>query len=302
MVKKRRSNVRQKQDYNPEPNLITPESIKNAWPVLDALPFPVMQIDSDYRVIATNRIAAREYGSVEGCCHQISHGYDAPCDENGEQCPKQDAERSGRPAAVLHVHQMRTGVERYKIQCLPILGGGILEFHIPLHDVTTIDGLTGLTNRTEGEQIVRRSSALMRRMNSGYALVMLDLDKFKDVNDTFGHEAGDYVLKAFAEALRNTVRKTDVAVRWGGEEFLVMLHGADQTAAERFAKRTLDGIRNLSISFDGTILTVTVSAGIRYVQPDENQSITFDQALKDADNALYEAKKAGRDRYHIHNE
>ncbi|MDT8385476.1 MAG: GGDEF domain-containing protein [Gammaproteobacteria bacterium] len=301
-MKKGRLNVRRKQDYNSESNLITPKCIKNAWPVLDALPFPVMHIDSDYRVIASNRMAAQEYASVEGCCHQISHGYDTPCDENGEHCPKQDAELSGRPVAVLHVHQIKTGVERYKIQCLPILGGGILEFHIPLRDVTTIDGLTGLTNRTEGEQIVRRALALMHRMKSGYALVMLDLDKFKNVNDTFGHEAGDCVLAAFAEVLRNTVRKTDVAVRWGGEEFLVMLHGADQTAAERFANRVLDGTRNLSVSFDGKILTVTVSAGIRFVRADESQSITFDQALKDADNALYEAKKAGRDRYHMHNE
>jgi len=279
---------------------MTPEAIDRAWPMLDALPFPVTRIGSDYRVLASNRAAVEAYGSASGMCFQVSHGYDGPCDQYGEPCPKLAAENSGEPHSVLHVHQLAQGVERYKITALPVLGGGVLEFHIPLHDVTTVDGLTGLTNRTEGEQRIRRAAALMGRMRLGYALVMLDLDHFKRINDNFGHQVGDRVLSAFAAILRNTVREADIAVRWGGEEFLVVLLGEDVAAAEKFTHRLLEMTRELKVPIEGNVVRVTVSAGIRYVRPDEVQSMGFDQAIKDADDALYHTKQTGRDRLHVH--
>jgi diguanylate cyclase (GGDEF)-like protein len=279
---------------------MTPEALDRAWPVLDALPFPVTRIGSDYRVLASNRAAVEAYGSAPGMCFQVSHGHNSPCDDYGELCPKLTAENTGEPLSVLHVHQLSQGVERYKITALPILGGGILELHIPLHDVTTMDGLTGLTNRTEGEQLIRRAAALMGRMRLGYALVMLDLDYFKRINDTFGHQVGDRVLSAFAEILHNTVRKADIAVRWGGEEFLVVLLAEDLAAAEQFTHRLLEKTRALNLPIEGNVVRVTVSAGIRYVRPDEVQSLGLDQAVKDADDALYHTKQTGRDRLHVH--
>jgi diguanylate cyclase (GGDEF)-like protein len=280
--------------------VMTPEAVDRAWPMLDALPFPVTRIGSDYQVLASNRAAVEAYGPAPGMCFQVSHGYDSPCDQYGEPCPKLAAESSREPLSVLHVHQLAQGVERYKITALPILGGGILEFHIPLHDVTTVDGLTGLTNRTEGEQRIRRAAALMGRMRLGYALVMLDLDHFKRINDTFGHQVGDRVLRAFAAILQSTVREADIAVRWGGEEFLVVLLGEDLAAAEQFTHRLLERTRALRLPIEGKVAHVTVSAGIRYVRPDEVQSMGFDQAVKDADDALYHTKQNGRDRLHVH--
>jgi diguanylate cyclase (GGDEF)-like protein len=279
---------------------MTSGAVDRAWPMLDALPFPVTRIGSDYRVLASNRAAVEAYGSAPGMCFQVSHGYDGPCDQYGEQCPKLDAENSSGPRSVLHVHHVGQGVERYKITALPILEGGILELHIPLHDVTIVDGLTGLTNRTEGEQLIRRTAALMGRMRLGYALVMLDLDHFKRINDTFGHQVGDRVLSAFAAILQSTVREADIAVRWGGEEFLVVLLGEDLAAAEQFTRRLLERTRELRLPIGGNVARVTVSAGIRYVRPDEVQSMGFDQAVKDADDALYHTKQTGRDRLHVH--
>lgn len=284
--------------YNGE--LLDPTAIDSAWPLLDALPFPVMQIDTDYRVIATNRAAAQQYTSVHGCCYQVSHGYDSPCNENGETCPKLSAQNSRSASAVLHIHQMKSGVEKLKVQAIPIEGGGILELHIPLNDVTTIDILTGLTNRAEGEQQVRRYAALMKRTQARYALVMLDLDRFKSVNDTYGHLAGDLVLASFTEVLRNTVRESDIAIRYGGEEFLVMLLNADQTAAEQFAQRVLEATRELEIVYEEHTLRITVSAGIRCLEAEELQSVAIDLAVSQADAAMYRAKQAGRDRFEVY--
>jgi diguanylate cyclase (GGDEF)-like protein len=279
---------------------VAPQAIERAWPLLDALPFPVLQVGADYRVLAANRAAVRQYGAAAGLCYELSHGYDSPCERNGEPCPKLAAESSRAPAAVLHVHRGTQGVERYKVSALPIAGGGILEFQIPIHDVALVDGLTGLTNRTEGEQLARRSVALMARMSLGYALIMLDLDHFKAVNDSYGHQVGDRVLKAFGKILHDTARETDIAVRWGGEEFLVVLLGEDADGAEHFAGRLLDQTRALEFEVEGALLRVTVSAGIRCVRPGEVGSVSFDQAVKDADDALYHTKRTGRNRLHLH--
>jgi diguanylate cyclase (GGDEF)-like protein len=140
----------------------------------------------------------------------------------------------------------------------------------------------------------------MGRMRLGYALVMLDLDHFKRINDTFGHQVGDRVLRAFAAILQSTVREADIAVRWGGEEFLVVLLGEDLAAAEQFTHRLLERTRALRLPIEGKVAHVTVSAGIRYVRPDEVQSMGFDQAVKEADDALYHTKQNGRDRLHVH--
>ena len=275
--------------------MLKPESIREAWPVLEALPFPVLHIDADFSVLAANQVANDCYGPEHGKCYRISHGYESPCEENGEHCPKAAAEQRGEPVSVLHIHQVQDGVARFRVTASPIEGGGILEFHIPLDDVTTIDMLTGLVNRGEGEQHLRRSAALMGRLGLGYALVMLDLDRFKHINDSFGHPQGDRVLSAFARLLLETVRQSDIAVRWGGEEFLVMLPGAEAESTGQFAERILGLTRALSFSVEGVELGITVSAGIRHVDADEVQSVTFDEVVRDADAALYEAKRAGRD-------
>ena len=281
-------------------NPLKPDTIREAWPVLAALPFPVMHISTDFTVVAANPAAVERYGAERGKCYRMSHGYDSPCEDYGTLCPMRAAEGAAAPVSVLHVQQARDGVERCKVTASPVLGGGILEFHIPLEDVTTIDVLTGLVNRSEGEQLLRHSAALMRRRGLGYALVALDLDHFKRINDTFGHPQGDQVLKAFARSLRRTVRESDIAVRWGGEEFLVMLPGEGLEAAELLAGRILHEVRQLRFSVEGRDLGITVSAGIRTVGAGEVQRVTFEEVVRDADTALYEAKRAGRDQYRLY--
>lgn len=280
--------------------LLTLQAIREGWALLDALPFPVMHIDPEFTVLAANKAAVATFDTEKGACYRISHGHESPCHEKGETCPKLAAERSGEAAAMLHVLQTRDGISRFKVAAMPVMGGGVLAFHVPLDDVTTIDGLTGLVNRTEGEQRARRSAALMVRLGLGYVVVMLDLDHFKAVNDAFGHPQGDRVLHAFAELLSHSVRQSDVLIRWGGEEFLVMLPGEGQESAEEFTQRILAETRQLKIMIEGVPIRVTVSAGLRAVSSAELASVSFDQAVMDADQALYGAKRGGRDRLVIH--
>jgi diguanylate cyclase (GGDEF)-like protein len=113
---------------------------------------------------------------------------------------------------------------------------------------------------------------------------MLDIDRFKQVNDTMGHQAGDQVLRELSAMLRQSVRAYDIVARWGGEEFLLVLPGADLQAARQLAERIRVGVQKLPTS------TVTISAGAAEFDADYD----FEATLRTADRRMYEAKAAGR--------
>jgi len=281
---------------------VTSNQVQHAWPILNALPFPVLEIGADFQIRTMNPSAQKEYGAQKGACYRLTHGYEAPCDKYGEPCPKYAAEQSGESVAVLHVHQTGDETERYKVTAVPLEGGGVIEFHLPLDDVKTIDHLTGLPNRTEAEQTVRRCTRLMRRMGGGYSLILVDLDHLKQANDTYGHAVGDRVLKAAGQILQNSVRETDMAARWGGDEFLILLPGNDPSKAEQLAVRIINEVDSINIMVGDAKVRVTASAGIRCISNTEAESIEFARALIDADRALYEAKGAGRNRFVVYSQ
>ena len=119
---------------------------------------------------------------------------------------------------------------------------------------------------------------------------MLDADHFKDVNDNFGHEVGDRVLRAVADACRRVLRKTDILGRFGGEEFAVVFEQTALADARMVSERLLAAVAGSALTVSGAEVATTVSAGIVERQPDE----TLEAALKRADDALYRAKDAGR--------
>jgi diguanylate cyclase (GGDEF)-like protein len=151
------------------------------------------------------------------------------------------------------------------------------------------DALTGLLNRRGFEERASLELAHARREGNSIAVVMLDIDYFKSINDEWGHEAGDRVLARIGELLTSEARDIDVAARIGGEEFVALLPGCDSSDAETFAER----IRSALASNDPTGLPdVRVSAGVlSAVAPSD-----IDAMLQGADFALYRAKRAGRDR------
>jgi len=155
------------------------------------------------------------------------------------------------------------------------------------------DPLTGLFNRRFMEESLERELRRAIRGQQPLALLMLDIDHFKRFNDTFGHQAGDALLRAFGNLLKETTRGQDVACRYGGEEFAFVLAGAPLDAARKRAELLREEIRQLSVRHGGQLLgAVTVSIGIA-VFPENGA--TADTLLKAADDALYRAKKEGRD-------
>ena len=156
-----------------------------------------------------------------------------------------------------------------------------------------VDSLTGLANRRSIEETLRTELARAARFGGGACLVLADLDDFKRINDRYGHAAGDEVLKEFAAALRATVRESDAAGRWGGEEFALVLSGTDSDGGARLAERARAAIAGRRIDVgEGEVVAVTASFGVAAF-PEAGDAGTLLQA---ADEALYEAKRAGKNR------
>jgi len=162
-----------------------------------------------------------------------------------------------------------------------------------LHFQASHDGLTGVWNRKAIFDLMHREFALASRNGSTTGLLMLDVDHFKDVNDTYGHPAGDTILRESVRRLHNVMRSTDLIGRYGGEEFLVVLPNCDSEHLKHCAERIRVAIAEAPMVVDGVTIRITVSVGTTIVDP----SVTTGQeALATADAALYLAKKGGRNR------
>jgi diguanylate cyclase (GGDEF)-like protein len=156
-----------------------------------------------------------------------------------------------------------------------------------------VDGLTGLANRRHGENVLEAELVRAQRFGGPLTLVVADLDDFKEVNDRFGHLSGDCVLRDFGAALRATIRDVDLACRWGGEEFVLVLPGTDAQGGVNLAERIRDHLRQRTIlAVDGTPVDVTASFGVAAT----NGGASAEELLARADAALYEAKRAGKNR------
>ena len=160
--------------------------------------------------------------------------------------------------------------------------------------MSQIDGLTGVDNRRHIEERLTEMFDHSARLNEPLAVVMCDVDHFKSVNDTHGHQAGDAVLRQVADVLRDTAREIDRVGRYGGEEFLVILPGANMQDAVTFAERVRQAIEAREFAYDGGTVRRTLSAGVASWP---HSDVRHQEALvKAADDALYVAKESGRNR------
>jgi len=156
------------------------------------------------------------------------------------------------------------------------------------------DPMTKLYNRRYLAEITQHMLGLMRRSSSQLSVIMLDIDKFKKVNDTYGHQVGDDVIIKLAETLQKHTRKSDVICRLGGEEFLVLLPETDIKGAMNVAETLRQEVEKLVLHLDDDIeLRFTISSGVSQVTKEEEN---FDAAMSRADAALYEAKEGGRNK------
>ena len=163
-----------------------------------------------------------------------------------------------------------------------------------LHQAQT-DPLTGLSNRGALEYGVEHEIQMAKRYDQELSMVVLDIDLFKNINDTHGHDIGDQVLKQVAKTLNATTRLTDLAYRFGGEEFVVTLGKTNTLGAAIIAERIRENIENMVVKTAEANITVTVSIGVSTLTPDMDSKVLFNQA----DKALYSAKKNGRNRVEI---
>ena len=162
-----------------------------------------------------------------------------------------------------------------------------------LEQMARIDALTGISNRRFLEEEARHIFASSRRHSHLMAVLLLDLDHFKAINDTFGHEVGDRVLKEVAAVCETELRDEDVFGRLGGEEFLAVLPETGSEEARYAAERLRNAVEALEIEADERTVRVTVSIGVAILAGEDD---AFAALLRRADEALYEAKRTGRNR------
>ena len=155
-----------------------------------------------------------------------------------------------------------------------------------------VDPLTGLFNRRHMEAVVEREAYRARRRDNAVGLILCDIDRFKRINDTHGHDAGDEILRCLGGQLRKGTRGEDIACRYGGEEFLLILPEIDPESLRRGAEGILAEARETELEWEGETLAFSLSAGMSLWSGDTD----FAAAIRAADAALYRAKESGRDR------
>ncbi|MBL8685212.1 MAG: GGDEF domain-containing protein [Myxococcales bacterium] len=195
-----------------------------------------------------------------------------------------------RTATLRHGDQIQVGrsILRY-------LAGNSIEraYHEEIYKLMSMDGLTQLRNRRAFDEALTEEIARARRFERPLAVCVLDADKFKSINDQFGHLAGDAVLRQLGGILRNNVRKNDIAGRLGGEEFGVLLPEVDRAGGLVVAEKLRRMVEAHRFEFDRTVIPVTLSIGVAELMPHEREP---SELIKRADELLYRAKHGGRNR------
>ena len=173
------------------------------------------------------------------------------------------------------------------------LSGGNVEasYYEEIYRLTIVDGLTGAHNKRFFQEFLTREMARSARTGRPLSLVMFDIDHFKKINDTYGHLTGDFILKELCRRVAESVRKDELLVRYGGEEFCVVLPEAENKGAMEFAERIRRIVEAREFFFEGTNIPVTISVGVATIQ---GEDIAFAELVQRADDNLYEAKRSGR--------
>ena len=174
---------------------------------------------------------------------------------------------------------------------------GMEHLNEELKTASRVDGLTGLYNRRYWQERFDEMHKLCVRREKPSTALMLDIDHFKRINDTYGHQAGDKVIKMLAALIKRCVRETDLAGRYGGEEFAIILNDSSVEDAKIVAERIRQLAQRLVVEHEGESISFTVSLGLAQFSPDFKGAMAW---LECSDQALYEAKENGRNQYRIY--
>jgi diguanylate cyclase (GGDEF)-like protein len=176
------------------------------------------------------------------------------------------------------------------------LSGGNVEaaYHEEIYRLTIIDALTGIHNKRYLLEFLGRELSCAVRYRRPMSLVMCDIDRFKSINDEFGHLCGDYALRELAACVKNIIRKEDLFARYGGEEFAIVMPETGRDGAVQIADRVRKQVEVHPFRFEEDSFSITISMGVASITGDE--WLTTNELIRQADEKLYKAKQAGRNR------
>jgi diguanylate cyclase (GGDEF)-like protein len=263
---------------------------------MEALPFPAIAFNRDCEVLLLNSQAQERFREVNGQtrCYEVTHNLERPCWEvfSEEMCPLKKM-KSGKEPFAYHDH----GDEPHILVSGKIDDELYIEFYLDSYVtdlirefkfLAEIDSLTGVYNRRKIEEILSRESERSKRYGNTVSLMLIDIDNFKDVNDTYGHQMGDEVLKRIARIIRQNLRRTDSVGRYGGEEFLVILPETEVQKAIKAGERIRKAVESERFRFG----KVTVSVGVTVLKSTDDFGTLFNRL----DRAMYLAKERGKNR------
>lgn len=286
--------------------------------IFDSIRDPFCIFDSDYRIVRANdayaRLKQRAVEDIVGkTCFKVLEGRDNVCDG----CIIQTTLQSGDPCAKEKKVLLKTGEEMWlEIYSYPIedRDGRVTHVIEYTRDITerkraeddhkrlikrleylsSIDGLTGLLNRRALTEQLEYEIDRARRYNAELSLILCDLDNLKEINDTYGHRAGDLAIQLVSATLRNSLRNADIAGRYGGDEFLIIAPQTSLEGAKSIAEKIIIALQDTELPLDKTTrLAVSVSLGVAGLKSSDED---MDSLVSRVDAALYNSKSAGRNR------
>jgi diguanylate cyclase (GGDEF)-like protein/PAS domain S-box-containing protein len=295
--------------------------------VIDGVADPILVIGTDYRILLMNAAARAAAGASDPdgaglTCYRATHGRDAPCDSPDHPCPVHQVLAGGTAVTVIHRHQGADGASRWvELVGSPLHGpaGEIIGIIEAAHDITAHlrltealrereqqlehlaqhDPLTGLPNRLLFSDRLQQAIHQAHREHRGVALLFVDLDRFKAINDSLGHPTGDLILRQAAARMRALVRESDTVARLGGDEFTVAIGDLEQTDATGLIAHKLVAAFRQPFLVEDRALYVTASIGISLYPLDGSD---VDTLIRNADAAMYRAKDQGRDTFRFYTE
>ncbi len=296
------------------------EQHKYMQSIIDSVDDPIMVIKEDYTVSLMNSMLHQQTINTNVTdpehpkCYEISHQRSTPCDGHNHPCPLQIVMESEEHISVVHDHINVNGKKKYvELSAAPLFDNrqnciGIIEVarditeHLViqdelreqkniLHHQAHHDALTGLPNRVLFNDRLQHGIEKAKRNKTELALFFIDLDRFKQINDSLGHATGDSILKIVTERLKNTIRNEDTLARLGGDEFTIIMEDLNQRQDASLLAHKILEILELPMQINDQILYVSSSIGISLYPQDDMDAHTL---LKYADTAMYRAKEEGR--------
>lgn len=294
--------------------------------VIDAVHDPIMVIDEDYSIDLMNSTLRKQMETSfiadpeNPKCYEVAHHRSTPCDKDGHPCPLEQVMHSHQNTTVVHKHKTPKGSNRYlELAASPLFDKehncvGIIE---STRDITTHlrvqdelreqkdlmshqahhDHLTDLPNRLLFNDRLLRSIEKAKRNEEEFALLFIDLDRFKQINDSLGHEVGDKVLRIISNRLSSLIRQADTLARLGGDEFTIIMEGLSKSQdASLLAQKIIEDLAR-PMEVEGHMLYVSSSIGISLYPQDHTDA---QDLLKFADAAMYRAKDEGRNNFQFY--